>query len=139
MMKASALTALALYSVLLIACSSRDDLAKRSAENAVAAKLKDPESARFSGEFVVRQPKDKDGFRALATCGVVDGKNSFGAFTGGMRFVAQQTENEKYNTVDTAAVILENPSGDAFVDGMFVSLYWNRLCVDSNHPEADGQ
>lgn len=127
----------------LTACGSPDEKAKANAERAVAAKLRDPDSARFSDEFVVRQKVNSNNFVDLATCGVVDGKNLFGAYTGGARFVAVQSESDKYNVFDTSNVILEENHDGApetydapQMQSIFELVYWNAYCVDATHPKS---
>lgn len=48
------------------------------AKNAVSSRLKDPESARFSGVYVTGN----------IVCGLVNARNSFGGYAGDMRFVS---------------------------------------------------
>jgi len=126
----------------LSACSP-DTRAQISAEHAVSARLKDPPSARFSNEFVVRQPRDKSGTQMLATCGVVDGKNGFGAYNGGVRFVVDQSDNSQYGTFDTFTVTMETDDNKQATIGtvngsqptsIFEMIYWNPSCVDAAHP-----
>lgn len=124
----------------VVGCGSPDQKAIWTAEKNVAARMKDPDSAKFSAQFLIRSPVDKNGFQQIAVCGVVDGKNSFGALTGGTRFVVLQSEGR--NTFTTESVQIEDADRRATVDSVdkpqketiFESIHWNRYCVDAAHP-----
>ncbi len=127
--------------VALSSCGSPDDYAKLSAEKAVAARLKDPPTARFSNEFVVRKPVAKNGQQELATCGVVDGKNSFGGYTGGTRFVVIQMQWFKpaEPSFDNVYVTIDDGDrraalGEPAHQTAFEKVSWNESCVDADHP-----
>jgi len=129
--------------VTLTCCGSPDDSAKWSAEKAVTARLKDQPTARFSNEFVVRRPIDKEGKQELATCGIVDGKNSFGGYTGGSRFVVIQWQYFKPNPIapafDNVYVVIDDGDRRAALGALphetiFERVYWNAECVDADHP-----
>lgn len=127
----------------LASCGSDDDYARSSAEKQVSARMKDPDSVKFRNEFIVHKEIDKDGFQDLTTCGIVDGKNSFGAYTGGSRFVVSQSRNEKYRTFDTISVMVEDKSERRATvssrdtdkpETIFERVYWNPGCSDATHP-----
>lgn len=126
----------------LAGCSGGDATAIGSAEKSVVALLKDPDSAKFSNEFIVRGVEDKDGFQPLATCGFVNAKNSFGGYTGASRFVVSQTEGHKIITFDSYATAIEDAKNrHAIIGGkhdpkpsVFEEVYWNTSCVDAQHP-----
>lgn len=127
--------------LMFTACGQNDNFLA-TAERNVAARLKDPDSARFTQKtFVVRQAPDERGMSSVAACGAVDGKNSFGAYSGGGRFVVRGLQGP--NLLDVSIVELENRSERwATVDSrdgekpttVFEKIYWNVYCVDSNHP-----
>ncbi|MBE2242467.1 MAG: hypothetical protein IAE86_06915 [Burkholderiaceae bacterium] len=129
----------ALMLTLLAACGSHDDQARWNAEAAVKQRLKDPDSAKFSGVFLVRQPAQSD-ISHVHICGVVDGKNSFGAMTGGTRFVVVALQGQ--NLFDISNLQIEGPDRSATVDSrsggqpttVFEKVYWNAYCVDATHP-----
>lgn len=119
--------------------ASMEDKARWTAEKAVTMQLKDPDSVKFRDIFVVAKPTDIKDIFSVAVCGVVDGKNSFGAFTGGQRFVAKmvtdksgngsvkdlQIEDDKRATVDSLRT--KNKTT------VFEKIYWNDYCVDATH------
>lgn len=121
------------------ASASMQDKARWTAEKAVSLQLKDPDSAKFRDIFVVVKEMDVKDLYSVAVCGVVDGKNSYGAFTGGQRFVAKlitdksgngsvkdlQLEDDKRATVDS----LKSKNKTT----VFEKIYWNDYCVDSTH------
>lgn len=123
-------------------CFGTDDHLRMEAEHQVENQLKDPDSAKFKSIFIVRGKQDENGFETAYVCGVVDGKNSFGAYTGGIRFVVRQSIGHKYRTFDTASVTLEDSEKRATPESVnsekretiFESIYWNSKCVDSTHP-----
>lgn len=129
--------------VLLSGCLSDDETLKLNAEKHVSGMLKDPESARFSGLYLVPGAV-RDGMQDVAVCGVVNAKNSFGAYAGGERFVAYAYKGdiggskllgishaylEGSNRVATAAT-----ADSANKATIFEELHWNKACVDATHP-----
>lgn len=118
----------------LAACSAEQG-AIASAQHAVKQSLKDPPSARFGEAFVVVKPPTKDGVVMQSTCGIVDGKNGFGGYTGGTRYVAMQSAGP--NGVMTFSVTIEDGNRQATLDNKtttFEKVYWNANCVDAAHP-----
>jgi hypothetical protein len=65
-----------LAALLLSGCASADQKEADAVKATVAAKMKDPDSAKFSGLK----------FRLATLCGEVNSKNSFGAYAGAERF-----------------------------------------------------
>jgi predicted nucleic acid-binding Zn-ribbon protein len=80
-------------------------VATSEAEDKVKAQLKDPESATFQHETVVRHQN------GTAVCGQVNAKNGFGGFTGYTDFI-----------VITTAVIRSGQNDARFVKA------WNKSC-----------
>jgi hypothetical protein len=133
----------AVIAVALAGCMSDDESLRFSAEKHVAAMLKDPDSARFSGVYLVPGPM-REGVQTVAICGVVNGKNSFGAYGGGERFVAYGYKGkvgdsrllgisrayfegaDRRTTVDTT----DKPNKTT----IFEKIHWNEACVDAAHP-----
>lgn len=121
---------------------SPDDNFRANAEKSVSAHLKDPGTARFREEFIVRKPADENGYARVAACGVVDGKNSFNAYTGGARFIAHGIQGN--DVLDIAVVQFEDADRRAtpLSDGtdkpatIFEQVYWNNYCVDDTHPAS---
>ena len=137
--------ALALLALLITAgCGSDADKARWAAEKVVAASLKDPDSAKFKDVYVQdAQHEQNELLRFQVVCGVVDGKNSFGALTGGSRFIvlqalAKKIQNDSPSTISVniessdrrptaASWNKENP------ETLFES-HWNKSCVNATHP-----
>ncbi len=99
----------------LFACGSpaQDEAAKEAAyirneTDAVRARLKDPDSAEFSGTFVSRKAGPP------VVCGYVNSKNSFGGFAGKQRFVSA-------SAADT--VVTEEDMADGEMDEL-----WSKVC-----------
>lgn len=120
--------------LLTIGCSP-DQNAESKARAAVKGLLKDPPSARFKDAYVVRRPADANGIQTLAVCGIVDGKNGFGAYTGGSRYVVTMVDGAGALLVSSATI--DDGDRRAALDGqetIFERVYWNPSCVDVGHP-----
>ena len=124
-------------------CGSDDDQFKWAAEKAVASSLKDPDSAKFDRTYVIRKETDDRGFSRLAACGVVNGKNSYGAYSGGARFVVWGSQGP--NSQNLTSVNIENPferaaTAESRSTGKFETIFekisWNAYCVDATHPPS---
>ncbi|MEI7250286.1 hypothetical protein [Pectobacterium versatile] len=119
----------------LIGCDSVEEKIKRNAKISVAERLKDPESAKFSDLYIIRGERD------VAVCGSVNGKNSFGAYTGSVRFVVSVQEDK---FVITGGVLEDDESRRATVasnntgnpESVFEKIFWNALCIDEIHPKT---
>lgn len=132
-------------SVFVAGCGSEEDRAKLSAQKIVAARLKDPDSARFGTIFTVEakapvKPANIDS-RWVAACGTVQGKNSFGGYADPVRFVVLKSFDSKFKTEDTIFYELETTSTKLVADrdsqkpeSAFELIYWNKYCVDAAHP-----
>jgi len=120
---------------LLLGCGTPEDQARYSAQNSVAAHLKDPDSAKFGASFIIREPGAlKNGLETDAVCGLVNAKNSFGAYAGASRYVALQMRSQR--TLDTIYVWVEGSDRHSFVDSkatLFEISAWNKYCVDAGH------
>ncbi|PHV26377.1 hypothetical protein CSQ93_20030 [Janthinobacterium sp. BJB426] len=117
-----------------------DGWAKDDALKALKAKMKDPDSTVIRSSYLVHKRKDSETME-IVVCGIVDGKNGFGAYTGGTRFVSVSADNEKLNTFDTYIVEMDEASmqdREASKKGIsltsFEEVYWNGYCVDAQHP-----
>lgn len=124
----------------LSACS-QDANFQATAERNVAQQLKDPDSAKFRSAYLVRRQADENGNSDLALCGVVDGKNSFGAYSGGTRFVAFGYQGESRTQVSDVRFddsSKQQPTVDSRgtdkPETVFEKVYWNEHCVDAMHP-----
>lgn len=120
--------ALALTGALLAACGSQDDNARGSAEKAISAKLKDPGSAKFSDVFLVEANAPAPETRYVAVCGTVDGKNSFGAYSGATRFVVLKSFGlGQFKTEGTVFAEIEDVSSSSSANA-FTQVYWSKYC-----------
>lgn|SRR5450830_537924 len=114
--------------------------AKDDAAKALKEKMKDPDSMVIRSEYIVKSIAPT-GDEQIAVCGIVDGKNGFGAFTGGLRFVAISYHDTKAKTFKTYSVEMDNTSiADRATAKQvkqltaFEEVYWNKNCVDDTHP-----
>ena len=134
--------AVSVFAIALAGCSaaSRDEAVETRTREAVAAKLKDPTSAVFEGLRVVRSPSEKEGW--FAVCGVVNGRNSFGAMSGAERFVARgiQKSANGSGVLEIATIWFEGGDrraarvADGRAETLFEELHWNAYCTDDRHP-----
>jgi hypothetical protein len=107
---------------------------------ALKGMMKDPDSMVIRSSYILKKQKSPDQTE-ISICGVADGRNSFGGFTGGSRFVSVSDDDSKFNTFDTLYVKLEDKSASEIgsIHKMklltpFEAAYWNSHCVDSLHP-----
>lgn len=107
---------------------------------ALKQRMKDPDTMVIRSSYFV-QKTDSDGDNEIAMCGVVDGKNSFGGYTGGTRFVSISKDFKTGQTFDTYIVQLEDASTSDKATARqvhmltgFEKVYWNGHCVDDTHP-----
>lgn len=133
-----------LFLVALSGCGSEDDNARWSAEKIISARMKDPGSVKFGGVYLVEAPPISPHARYVAVCGVVDGKNSYDAYTGGSRFaVLQSFGTAGSKTQDAIWAEIESADRQATVGNspaerdrttVFEKVTWNKYCVDEAHP-----
>jgi len=100
--------------------------------------MKDPSSMVIRSSYVVQKTDDK-GNQTISICGIVDGRNGFGGYSGGTRFASKSEYSKSLETFDTSAVQMEDPEQQRTAKevGMlsgFDSVYWNDWCVDAAHP-----
>lgn len=78
-----------LLASLLAACSSSDSSLINSAENAIRDRLKDSASAQFGKAFIVTPSEESTRYiTRKMVCGDVNAKNSYGGYTGAVRYIA---------------------------------------------------
>jgi hypothetical protein len=140
-MKLGTLAVVAAATGVLGACSPESTWTSEAHQKAQAM-LKDPPSARFKGEYIVKGKPDKSGNFQYAVCGVIDGKNGFGGYTGGSRYVLSGFASEGVRGTD-GTLNMEDPSdtkpvglGNDRTVTAFEYIYWNPTCVDAEHPAA---
>lgn len=86
----------------------------REAEGLIRSRLKDPESAQFSGVIPVRHGD------TLTVCGEVNARNSFGGYTGRKAFLV----------IGRLAMTEDDVEGGVFTE------MWNKLCTDGGRGAA---
>jgi hypothetical protein len=94
-----------------------DDPVLAKMRAAVASKLKDPESARFT-ETKRAMRKNARGELVDTVCGMVNAKNSYGGYTGAKPFVYLVARNTGY-IVDGSEV-----------DGVIAEMAFKNICID---------
>lgn len=109
----------------MIGCAKVDDQAISLAKVEVAKLLKDPESAKFTEVFTVDLTPRKDGEFSMGVCGMVNGKNAFGAYGGTIRFASQILVHEDKSIALIIAGIDNDSNSKASI---FDDFYWNRFC-----------
>ncbi|MFR0714794.1 hypothetical protein ACLUS7_06970 [Enterobacterales bacterium BD_CKDN230030183-1A_HGKHYDSX7] len=111
--------------------------AKDNVETALSLQMKDPDSMVIRSSFVVSRRNGH--VLEVSICGFVDGRNGFGAYSGPMRFASNSVSNGRLRTFQTNLVKVENPmetkqAHDVNMLSGFEEAYWNKYCVDSEHP-----
>ena len=84
--------------------------------------MKDPDSVIIRS-YNVRELVESNGYKSFIMCGVVDAKNSFGGYTGGVRFIS------KTYHLDTQYVNIDN-NPDPFNDDQTTAFEheWKNYC-----------
>lgn len=105
-------------------------------ERELMSRMKDPDSLEIRTHFVITRVNGNKS--EIFICGQVDGKNSFGAYTGGTRFASRSTSNKDLGTFDTWSVQVEDEqetrkAREVNMLSSFEQVYWNDWCVDSKH------
>jgi len=97
-MKRIGMTATAIAALALAGCDQIESAKlQRKAEKAVAAQLRDPDSAKFTDVVV----------NGSQVCGRVNGKNAFGAYAGAQKFVWHSGDAQIANpdATDSAEIV----------------------------------
>lgn len=95
-------------------------------EKGVRNMMKDPDSASFDGvRFYPDESLQGDEISG-AVCGYVNGKNSFNAYTGRVRFFSRITVSNNGRTADYSRPTIEDPSNPISVGGM--DNAWSESC-----------
>lgn len=90
---------------LLGSCSSPEQNEADRAKVVVAAKLKDPDSAKFTAVKVLLGN----------VCGMVNGRNSFGAYSGAERFLGSGATTRLRSEAERADTLLSGtPAGESY-------------------------
>ncbi|MDE2257365.1 MAG: hypothetical protein KGK05_06340 [Xanthomonadaceae bacterium] len=119
---------------------SLEDWARIHTEEQLRTKMKDPDSMQIRSYYFVRRV-DAKGETEINMCGIVDGKNSFGAYTGGTPFASQSKTDRATGTFDTVLVEMEDQDeakrqalAKIHMPTAFQGLFWDKWCVDAVHP-----
>lgn len=113
--------------------------AKEDALKALSQAMKDPDSTVIRSYYVVEKPSDSGG-TDIYICGIVDGRNGFGAYTGGTRFVSWSSSfHDTFSTISTNIEDDEqrDQAHNLHMLSAFETVYWNGSCVDSTHPAIE--
>ncbi len=129
-MKSPALALLALLA--LAGCEVTEQMAVEKATEMVASQLKDPSSAEFSDIKFIRNNEIGDTQYGYL-CGVVNSRNSFGGYTGGVRFLADMNYSKSGRIAVSNLELEEGSKAGEFSEGItyFEHFYWGRRCVQA--------
>lgn len=120
----------AVAAMVLAGCDLSKDGAVDSAKGMIASKLKDPDSAKFEGVYMVEKESVGDTSYGYL-CGKVNSKNSFGAYTGAKRFTANMSFS-KSGSISVSDVQMdegENTQSGTGGKTLFESIYWHKQCA----------
>lgn len=111
--------------LLLVGCGTSDSELVVQAQSSIREKLKDPSSAKFERTYVLPHPDTSTKFTHLkSACGFVNAKNSFGAYTGSVRFVVLlgvPNGEREFQVLDTN--LEQHPDDDTFQKS-----FWDSVC-----------
>lgn len=131
-MKALKYTALgigAAFAIIMIGSNTANPTASDATgfvERKVSSMMKDPDSVKF--ERVKFYPDEKPQGKEISgtVCGYVNAKNSFGAYTGFVRFISNITVNNNGRNAKFSQPSIEIPDNPISVGGIDES--WSKLC-----------
>ncbi|GGK53033.1 Sporulation related domain-containing protein [Pseudomonas koreensis] len=117
-------------------CDVTKEMAVEKGKDMVASALKDPDSAKFQGVFMVENQAIGDTHYGLL-CGEVNSRNSFGGYTGFRRFVANFNYSKQgifevgYVTLEEGVNAKINSNGVSY----FQDIYWLGKCEPKPAPK----
>ncbi|HBP6824284.1 hypothetical protein AO897_15805 [Pseudomonas aeruginosa] len=116
--------------MLLTGCEVSQDMAVEKGKDMVASALKDPDSASFSGVYMLETDVIGDTHYGYL-CGVVNSKNSFGGYTGNRRFSARFQYSTGGQLEVSYLQLEEGRNAKEMSDGVtfFESFYWRKRCL----------
>ena len=118
-------SAVLFFSAVLAGCSPSDSALLDVAQRAVSAELKDPGSAQFSNGYIVDFPDPSTEYTKLKyACGEVNAKNSFGAYTGAVRYAVFLGIPNSGAKHEALAVDIEKTPRDQ----IFTVSFWSSNC-----------
>ena len=140
MLKWIVVAALTFAAVLLFmgATASPEEQAQELTEINLKQLLKDPDSMKIKSSFIVKKPADKKGDFDISVCGIVDGKNGFGGYTGGIPFVSNSAVFD--GETHFISINIEDPTDKKNATQLkklsaFENIFWNGYCTDATHPK----
>jgi hypothetical protein len=103
---------------------------KTTLAHALSRSMKDPDSAKFGWGPV----KYAANSTSTEYCGIVNGKNSYGGYTGYQLFRATLNADSKgqYTTGTINAIMYDNPSGDDLVR----NVHYEELCIQAGYGDV---
>lgn len=105
--------------------------ALENTEEELRKHLKDPDSMVIRSAYPVVRNNPGGSNKHIHICGLVDGKNSFGAYAGAVRFVSYSIQTP--NSFETHSVEVEDPlktseAHDELKRSDFERMYWDPNC-----------
>ena len=95
-------------------------------EKGVRNMMKDPDSATFDNVVFYPDSSPQGDEISGAVCGYVNGKNSFDAYTGKVRFFSKITVKNNGRTANYSQPTIEEPNNPISVGGM--DIVWEKSC-----------
>lgn len=109
----------------LTACGGTDSGLIDRTHQAVRAKLKDPDSAKFGESFVVASEEESTRYSNLRNvCGDVAAKNSYGAYEGRIRFVGLLGKAKESSEMELLLLEIEPEPNNK----VFEQVHWQIDC-----------
>lgn len=118
----------------IASCGGDENAAIWIAKKNIAKGFKDPDSVKFSGEFLVKVQNGSASFWSV--CGEVNAKSLSGSDLGHRRYVAKflfmndGISLESYRLDDGVIPVVGSATKK---ETSFEHLYWNQFCVDAPH------
>lgn len=110
----------------LLGCSDSDSKLIERAQQAVAAKLKDPQSAQFGKAYVVVETEKSSRYTEVKyVCGDVNAKNSFGGYVGATRYSVLFGKPVGKDVTELLSLELESEPNDP----IFTKVWWAADCT----------
>ncbi|HGE5934434.1 TPA: hypothetical protein ACGGR5_000534 [Vibrio cholerae] len=128
-LKYTALGIVAVLAIIMVASNTANPTswdATGFVEREVRKMMKDPDSVKF--ERVKFHPDEKPQGKEISgtVCGYVNAKNSFGAYTGFVRFISNITVKNNGRNAQFSQPSIEIPDNPISVGGIDES--WSKLC-----------
>ncbi|WP_368762667.1 hypothetical protein [Klebsiella michiganensis] len=108
--------------IVIAACNDKSQEAQVFAQSEIKSLLKDPASAEFKSLTVNRIEQEDNHASMVHVCGLVNAKNSFGAFTGFSNFVVSYLDSPSPEVLHKE---ISSPGAASSTH----SEYWLRYCT----------